>query len=71
VSFLKITQTADVRKLYRDHHIAQDMLVPIDKLVESVQGFHDLCDVYPIWVNKTLKKDMSDEDEKRGKWRVP
>mmetsp|Transcript_756 Transcript_756/g.1597 ORF Transcript_756/g.1597 Transcript_756/m.1597 type:complete len:510 (+) Transcript_756:189-1718(+) len=51
VSFLKLTQTEMTRRLTEETHVAQDFLVPIDKL----HGFLDDCDtildrIYPVWL---------------------
>lgn len=50
VSFLKLTQTEAVRKLYETQHVVQDMLVPLNKYVEAHQVFHDKYNLYPIWI---------------------
>ncbi len=50
VSLLKRTQGKAIKKLYEEHHIVQDMLVPIGELRKSLEFFHDQVAVYPIWV---------------------
>jgi delta24-sterol reductase len=39
VSLLKLTQPAAVKKLYEEKHMIQDMLVPMNKLKESIHVF--------------------------------
>jgi len=39
VSLLKLTQGETVKELYEKNHFIQDMLVPIDKLKDSLQCF--------------------------------
>lgn len=36
ISLLKRTQTEEIRKLYKKHHVVQDMLVPISKMEEAL-----------------------------------
>lgn len=50
VSLLKLTQTAATKRLYENHHIIQDMLVPIKNFKESIEIFHDTVQFYPIWL---------------------
>jgi len=50
VSFLKLTQTKTVKKLYEENHIIQDMLVPIETLKDSIDVFHKQVQVYPLWL---------------------
>lgn len=50
VSFLKLTQTETVKKLYEENHIIQDMLVPIEELQSSIELFHEKVEVYPLWL---------------------
>ncbi|XP_065347913.1 delta(24)-sterol reductase-like isoform X1 [Cloeon dipterum] len=50
ISFLKLTQTDAVKRLYENNHIIQDMLVPITNLKESLQMFNKETKVYPIWL---------------------
>ncbi|CAH0562714.1 unnamed protein product [Brassicogethes aeneus] len=50
VSLMKITQTETTKKLYENHHIIQDMLVPIIDLKESIEVFHKEVEFYPIWL---------------------
>ena len=47
VSLLKLTQPAAVKKLYEENHLIQDMLVPLNKLRESILKFDDLTKVSP------------------------
>ncbi|XP_028128869.1 delta(24)-sterol reductase-like [Diabrotica virgifera virgifera] len=50
VSLLKLTQTKAIKKLYENHHVIQDMLVPVHKLKESLDVMNDCIKVYPIWL---------------------
>ncbi|XP_015607446.1 delta(24)-sterol reductase isoform X2 [Cephus cinctus] len=50
VALLKLTQTAATKKLYEQNHIIQDMLVPIERLEESILKFHNAVRVYPLWL---------------------
>ena len=45
VSFLKLTQTKAVKKLYETKHIIQDMLIPIEKLEDAIMLFHKEVEV--------------------------
>ena len=45
VSLLKLTQGETVKKLYENHHMVQDMLVPMDKLNDSLDCFHQQVNV--------------------------
>jgi len=50
VSLLKLTQGKTLKKLYEEHHMIQDMLVPIGSLKESLDCFHKEVEIYPIWL---------------------
>jgi len=50
VSFIKLTQTEKIKKLYETSHVVQDMLVPINKTVEALNVFHQEYELYPLWV---------------------
>ncbi|XP_043941436.1 delta(24)-sterol reductase [Protopterus annectens] len=50
ISLLKLTQGETVRKLYEQHHVIQDMLVPMKYLEKSVDIFHKTINVYPLWL---------------------
>lgn len=39
ISFLKLTQTDAVKRLYENNHVIQDMLVPMTDLKESLSVF--------------------------------
>lgn len=40
ISLLKLTQGETLRKLYEQHHVVQDMLVPMKCLSQAVHTFH-------------------------------
>lgn len=50
IAFLKGTQTQYIKDHYRDAHVAQDYLLPISKLKESIKVSHELYDIYPLWL---------------------
>ncbi|XP_041127233.1 delta(24)-sterol reductase [Polyodon spathula] len=50
ISLLKLTQGETIRKLYEQHHVVQDMLVPMKHLEQSINAFHNDINVYPLWL---------------------
>ncbi|CAH2006232.1 unnamed protein product [Acanthoscelides obtectus] len=50
ISLLKLTQTEAIKKLYENNHVIQDMLVPIEKLEDSVKLFKETVNIFPIWL---------------------
>ena len=50
VSFLKLTQTEALQKLYEEQHVIQDMLVPISEMGKSLDVFEDQYGLYPLWI---------------------
>jgi len=51
VSFLKLTQTETIRRLYEEQHVIQDMLVPLSTLGPSLACFREhYRGLYPLWV---------------------
>jgi len=50
VSFLKLTQTEAIRKLYEEQHVIQDMLVPISHMGPALDCFKEHYDLYPLWL---------------------
>lgn len=50
IALLKLTQGEVVRKLYEQHHVVQDMLVPMHTLQKSLTCFHDEINLYPLWL---------------------
>jgi len=50
ISLLKATTMGPMLEMYDKHHVAQDMLVPISTLEESLQVFHEELQVYPLWM---------------------
>lgn len=55
VSLLKLTQTSATKKLYEEHHIIQDMLVPIECMEDSVLKFHQAVQACSHLVNDLMK----------------
>uniref|UniRef100_A0A9L0RPH1 Delta(24)-sterol reductase n=1 Tax=Equus caballus TaxID=9796 RepID=A0A9L0RPH1_HORSE len=50
ISLLKLTQGETLRKLYEQHHVVQDMLVPMKCLQQALHTFQNDIHVYPIWL---------------------
>lgn len=50
ISLMKLTETETTKRLYEEHHVVQDMLVPINTLAESINVFHREFEVYPLWL---------------------
>ncbi|EDO36241.1 predicted protein [Nematostella vectensis] len=50
ISLLKLTQGETLRRLYEQHHVVQDMLVPIETLGNSLSCFHENFELYPLWI---------------------
>lgn len=50
ISLLKLTQGETIRKLYEQHHVVQDMLVPMKCLQKAINAFHKEINVYPLWL---------------------
>ncbi|XP_063795730.1 delta(24)-sterol reductase [Pseudophryne corroboree] len=50
ISLLKLTQGETIRRLYEQHHVVQDMLVPMKCLQKSITAFHKEINVYPLWL---------------------
>lgn len=50
VSLLKLTQGKTIRKLYEEHQVIQDMLLPLAKLQECLEFFHEELRMYPLWL---------------------
>ncbi len=41
ISLLKLTQGETIRKLYEQHHVVQDMLVPMKHIKRAILRFHE------------------------------
>ncbi|MCY4196571.1 MAG: FAD-binding protein [Rhodobacteraceae bacterium] len=50
ISLMKLTMTQDVRRQVFEGRVAQDILIPIEHLAESVLLSADLFEIYPLWV---------------------
>ncbi|PWA20994.1 hypothetical protein CCH79_00007405 [Gambusia affinis] len=50
ISLLKLTQGETIRRLYEQHHVVQDMLVPMKHLQAAITRFHQEINVYPLWL---------------------
>lgn len=47
ISLLKLTQGETLRKLYEQHHVVQDMLVPMKCMIPALHTFHN--DIHVSW----------------------
>ncbi|KAJ8388495.1 hypothetical protein AAFF_G00133710 [Aldrovandia affinis] len=50
ISLLKLTQGETIRRLYEQHHVVQDMLVPMKHMQNAISCFHNDIHVYPLWL---------------------
>eukprot|EP01122_Echinamoeba_exundans_P012225 TRINITY_DN5058_c0_g1_i1.p1 TRINITY_DN5058_c0_g1~~TRINITY_DN5058_c0_g1_i1.p1 ORF type:complete len:534 (+),score=148.46 TRINITY_DN5058_c0_g1_i1:291-1892(+) len=50
VSLFKLFTTERMFEEYKRHHVTQDMLVPISKLSQCIDTFHEHWRVYPLWI---------------------
>ncbi|KAL8178617.1 UNVERIFIED_CONTAM: Delta(24)-sterol reductase [Gekko kuhli] len=50
ISLLKLTQGEAIRKLYEQHHVVQDMMIPIKSLEKCIETYHSDIKVYPLWL---------------------
>ncbi|XP_026883717.2 delta(24)-sterol reductase [Electrophorus electricus] len=50
ISLLKLTQGETIRRLYEQHHVVQDMLVPSKHMHTAISRFHQDVHVYPLWL---------------------
>lgn len=50
VSFLKLTTTKELFKVYEEKHVDQDMLVPYKTLGETLSVFEKNWEMYPLWL---------------------
>lgn len=51
ISLLKLTQGETIRKLYEQHHVVQDMLIPMKHLQAAITRFHQDVSVSLMGVN--------------------
>lgn len=49
ISLLKLTQGETIRRLYEQHHVVQDMLVPMKHLQDAITRFHKDIEVRVIY----------------------
>ncbi len=50
ISLMKLTMTRELRRQAFENRVAQDILVPIERLADSVQLSGELFDIYPLWI---------------------
>jgi len=50
VSLLKLTQGKTIKKLYEEHHMIQDMLVPMKNLETSLEFIESEVRIFPVWL---------------------
>ncbi|KAG8003430.1 Delta(24)-sterol reductase [Nibea albiflora] len=53
ISLLKLTQGETIRKLYEQHHVVQDMLIPMKHMQDAITRFHQ--DINVRLVNEATK----------------
>jgi delta24-sterol reductase len=51
IELLKYTETETTRRLREKYHIVQDMLMPMKRLRESIEYFHEHFELYPLWLS--------------------
>ena len=54
VSLLKLTQGETIRQLYEEHHVVQDMLVPVSEMKSSLMCFHKELNVSHTFIIEEL-----------------
>ena len=50
ISLLKLTQTNTTKRLYDQKHVSQDILLPMETLIETLTLFNNEFNVYPLWL---------------------
>ena len=50
VSLIKLMQTREVRRQVFEYRVAQDVMIPIERLTEALRLSAELFDIYPLWV---------------------
>jgi len=50
ISLLKLTQGETIKRMYEEHQIIQDLLVPMTQLDAALTCFHNELDLYPLWL---------------------
>lgn len=50
VSLLKLTQTAEIKELYKKNHVVQDLLVPISEMDRALSAVDEHFGVFPLWL---------------------
>jgi delta24-sterol reductase len=50
VSFIRLTEGELLHKYHREKHVAQDVLVPLDRVKACVEHFDKIFDIYPLWI---------------------
>uniref|UniRef100_H2Y9T9 Delta(24)-sterol reductase n=1 Tax=Ciona savignyi TaxID=51511 RepID=H2Y9T9_CIOSA len=50
ISLLKLTQGETVKRLYEEHHVVQDIMVPMKNLTKCLQVFDQEIKLYPLWL---------------------
>lgn len=49
VGILKLTQGETLKEYYYNRHVCQDALIPIHKMKQGVEFFHENWECYPLW----------------------
>ncbi len=68
ISLLKLTMTRELRVEALEKRVAQDILVPIDDLADSIGLSHELFNIYPLWICPVR---LFDKGENEGFLRNP
>uniref|UniRef100_A0A1B6C4R1 Delta(24)-sterol reductase n=2 Tax=Clastoptera arizonana TaxID=38151 RepID=A0A1B6C4R1_9HEMI len=70
IAFLKLTQTKAIKKLYDEHHVVQDLMIPMKSMKEAILKFEKQLNIYPVWLcpfklpsEPGLVHSFSDKDE--------
>ncbi|XP_013414441.1 delta(24)-sterol reductase [Lingula anatina] len=50
ISLLKLTQGETIKRMYEQHQMIQDMLVPMADLGSALKCFHKEVKLYPLWL---------------------
>ncbi|XP_064626464.1 delta(24)-sterol reductase-like [Lineus longissimus] len=50
ISLLKLTQGETIKRMYEQHQMIQDMLVPMAALGDALKCFHHEVNLYPLWL---------------------
>lgn len=67
ISLLKLTQGETIRRLYEQHHVVQDMLVPMKHMHAAISQFHHGINVrfssLDLIVSKLVQVNLQDKKD--------